>query len=155
VVGVGILASTALTAGPSWAAKKSRLCAPGAYPGVLFAQDGSAFTSPRACKRYVAKGGQLVGVNAVAEPTVGGRFKEVCSGFGLKPGSLANCGARWEGGCCTFASGGGPVEPNGTWSGNLSSTCTVESSKMILLFVDGSTAEGIGFERDFPPPSGC
>jgi hypothetical protein len=63
IVGVGILASMALAPSPSWAAKEKEdgLCARGAYPGALFAQDGSAFKSTRACAKYVAKGGQLGG----------------------------------------------------------------------------------------------
>ena len=48
VAGLGVFASLALMAAPSWAAEggnsaNAKLCQPGGYPGALLAQDGSAF----------------------------------------------------------------------------------------------------------------
>jgi hypothetical protein len=158
VVGLGILASTALAAGPSWAAKEPGLCAPGAYPGVLFAHNGSAFKNARACAKYVAKGGQLGGVDAVAEPPVGGSFNERCSGFGLEPSTATvtqeyRCGAMYSNGI--FTGQYGPSSTSGTWSVSTSLPCTenggrVVSIQVLVVDLDGSTVE-----REFPPPSGC
>jgi hypothetical protein len=157
VVGLGVLA---LMAAPSWAAKggnsaNAALCAPGGYAGALLAQDGSAFTNEGKCTSYAAKGGQLVGVNAVGEPPVGGSFNEVCSGFGLA-GPNALCGAQYIGTNTTIVKlVGGPVEASGTWSFSISFPCVEQGIKVTGLLVEGNTAEGALVERGFPPPSGC
>lgn len=162
VVGLGILASMALTASPSWAANgnsaNAKLCAPGGYPGALFAQDGSAFTNTGACVNYAAKGGQLGGVDAVAEPPVGGSFTEVCTGFGLEPSTTTvtreyRCGAEYSNG--DFTGQYEPVAADGTWSVSTNLPCafvggTVVSIRVLVVDLDGSTVE-----REFPPPGGC
>jgi hypothetical protein len=90
VVGLSVLAPTALVAAPTWAAKggdsaNAKLCESGGYPGVLLAQDASTFKDAGKCTSYAAKDGQLVGIDAVAEPPAEGSFEETCTGFGLKP----------------------------------------------------------------------
>jgi hypothetical protein len=159
-VGIGMLASLALMAAPSGAAKggneaNAKLCEPGGYPGVLLAQDGSAFKNAGKCTGYAAKGQQIAGVNVVATAS-GGAFNADCSGFGLKPGSQVTCGAKWEGaGETVLIPNQSLVEPNGTWSGNLVNACTLGRAHLIFLFVEGPTAKGVGFLKTFPPPSGC
>jgi hypothetical protein len=159
VVGFGILASMALAASPSWAAreKENGLCARGAYPGALFAQDGSAFKSARACAKYVAKGGQLGGVDAVAEPPVSGSFNETCTGFGLAPSTTVTreyrCGATYSNG--DFTGQYGPVAADGTWSVSTNPPCMLAGGTVVSLQVVALDLEGSTIEREFPPPSGC
>jgi hypothetical protein len=160
VVGFGTLASLALTAGPSWAAKKSggdaKLCRE--YPGALFARDGSAFQNTKACVKYADKGGQLGGVDAVAELPVGGYFGETCTGFGLQPSTTT---VKFDYGCGATYSNGGvyrrytPVAVDGTWSVSGNTPCTLAGGKLVSLVVLASDLEGSTVEREFPPPSGC
>jgi hypothetical protein len=158
VVGLGVLASLALMAAPSWAAKggneaNAALCEPGGYAGVLFNQQGETFKNAGACTKYGAKGGHLVGVDAVAGPVVGNGYTQTCSGFGLKPGSSAGCGVRRTGSSdIPF----GEVEENGTFSLPIGGACTnILGEKVTNLLVLVKTAEGTEFLREFPPPSGC
>jgi hypothetical protein len=162
VVGLGVLASLAVMAAPSWAAKggnsaNAKLCEPGGYPGVLFNQHAETFKNEGKCTSYAAKGGRLVGVDAVAEPAVAGEFAETCSGFGLKPVSpFVNnfgCGAVYEGAIDrTDVS----VAADGTASASVTLPCTEQfGNKVSALVVFAETAEGTFFGREFPPPSGC
>jgi hypothetical protein len=160
IVCVGILASSALAASPGWAAHGSRenvkLCR--RYPGALFAQDGSAFQNTRACVRYVRRGGQLGGVDAVAEPPVEGSFKETCTGFGLEPSTPtltleSRCGATYSNGDATGQYG--PQEANGTWAVSTTIPCTLGGGQVVSLQVLASDLEGSTVEREFPPPSDC
>jgi hypothetical protein len=162
VISVGILTSTALAASPGWAAlaskENSKLCKPGAYPGALFAQDGSAFRNAKACVRYARKGGRLGGVDAVAEPPVEGSFNETCTGFGLEPSTAtltleARCGATYSNGDSTGQYG--PEEANGTWAVSTNIPCTLSGGQVVSLLVLASDFEGSTVEREFPPPSGC
>jgi hypothetical protein len=162
VVSVGILTSMALAASPGWAAPGSRenakLCKPGAYPGMLFAQDGGAFRNAKACVRYVKKGGQLGGVDAVAELPVEGSFSETCTGFGLEPSTAtrileAFCGATYSNGDSTGQYG--PEEADGTWAVSTNLPCTLGGGQVVSLGVLASDLEGSTVEREFPPPSGC
>lgn len=156
---LGIFASMALTAGPSWAAKNEEsLCARGAYPGVLFAEDGSAFKNRGACAKYVAKGGELGGVDAVAEPPVEGSFEESCSGFGLQPSTPTvtreyQCGAVYANG--GFTGQFEPVAEDGTWSASTNAPCTLGGASVVSLRVLVHSVDGTTVEREFPPPSGC
>lgn len=161
ILGFGVIASMMLAASPSWAGHGKRpgaICKPGAYPGVLFAADGSAFSSTHACKRYVKEGGQLGGVDAIAEPPVGGSFSEMCSGFGLEP-STANrifesrCGVTYSNGDAIGQYG--PQEANGTWAVSTSAPCTFSGGTVVSLVVIASALDGSTVERDFPPPNGC
>ncbi len=162
IVGIGVLASVALTASPSWAvhesSKNARLCRQGGYPGALFAQDGSAFVNRKACVRYVHKGGQLGGVDAVAGPPVEGSFTETCTGFGLQPSTAtltleSRCGATYSNGDGTGQYG--PQEANGTWAVSTNTPCTLGGGQVVSLLVLASDLEGSLVEREFPPPSGC
>jgi hypothetical protein len=158
VVGLGVLASLALMAAPSWAAKggnsaNAALCEPGGFAGELFAQDGSSFKNAGKCTSYAAKGGQLVGLDVVAEPAVGGQINETCTGFGLEPGSLAACGAEY--GPSKFFANLPTVATDGTLSFSGPVGCEAEGVKVTSVSVGAFTAEGgiAGFSR--PPPSGC
>jgi hypothetical protein len=160
VVGVGILASIALAASPSWAAhessKNAKLCRH--YPGALFAQDGSAFENRKACVRYADEGGQLGGVDAVAGPPVEGSFTETCTGFGLQPSTAtltleSRCGATYSNGDGTGQYG--PQEANGTWAVSTNTPCTLGGGQIVSLLVLASDLEGSLVEREFPPPSEC
>jgi hypothetical protein len=160
VVGVGILVSSGLAATPGWAARGSKedakLCR--RYPGALFAQDGSAFKNAKACVHYVKKGGQIGGVDAVAEPPVEGSFKETCTGFGLEPSTPtrileSRCGAIYSNGDATGQYG--PQEENGTWAVSTSIPCTLGGGQIVSLVVLASALEGSTVELEFPPPSGC
>jgi hypothetical protein len=59
VVGLGVLASLAFTAAPSWAERgnsaNAKLCHE--YPGALPAQDGSAFKNAGQCTSYGSEDG--------------------------------------------------------------------------------------------------
>jgi hypothetical protein len=158
VVGLGVLASLALMAAPSLAAKggnsaNAKLCEPGGYPGVLFNQLGEGFKNAGACTKYAAKGGKLAGVDAVAELAVGGSFNATCSGFGLAPPNL-------ETDCVAFySSGASSTVPkqnaaDGTVSISATFPCTHEGSKVDALVVIAVTAEAEVI-REFPPPNGC
>lgn len=163
VLGVGVLMSLALTVAASWAAgniANAKLCQAGGYPGALLAQDGSAFKNEGKCTSYAARGGTIAGVDAFAEPAVGGEFTASFSGFGLKPG-------RHKGLACLVY--GGPsgeglciVEPepevasDGTFSAvEPGALCTSIGKKISSLRVEAETAAGAFFIREFPPPSGC
>jgi hypothetical protein len=148
-------------AAPSWAAKggnsaNAKLCQPGGYPGVLLNQLAETFKNEGACTKYAAKGGQIVGVNAVAEPPSGGRFNATYSGFGLKPGTFASACVSYPtlgSDCIPFPE----VESDGTFSAGPEGEfpCNFEGSKPAFLLVQAETAVGVLFTRDFPPPSGC
>jgi hypothetical protein len=156
VVGFGTLASLALSASPSWAALEpsanAKLCHE--YPGALFARDGGAFRNGGKCTSYAARGGQLGGVDAVAEPPLGGSFEETCTGFGLEPNSgELPCGARYSNGDSTGQFG--PVAVDGTWSVSTNPPCTLVGGKVVSLQVLVFDLEGSSVELEFPPPSGC
>jgi hypothetical protein len=160
-----VLASLALMAAPSWAAKggnsaNAALCEPGGYPGVLFNQQGEAFTNEGACTKYAAKGGQIAGVDVVAEPAAGGSFKETCSGFGLDPSKMTICGALYDG----FSSDNIREHnaANGTASISRTLSCAVtnhareESVKVTELQVAVETAQDKLVVGHFPVTgSGC
>ncbi len=97
-VGLGVLASMALMAAPSWAAKggnsaNAALCEREA--GVLVAQDASTFKNAGACTSYAAKGGVLAKLavqkhlesNCFGDSSYGPCLRLEVSGFGLKPES--------------------------------------------------------------------
>jgi hypothetical protein len=158
VVGLGVLASLALMAAPSWAAKggngaNAKLCEPGGYPGVLFNQLGEGFKNAGACTKYGAKGGQIAGVDVVAEPAAEGSFKETCSGFGLTGSGSTGCNAFYASGSVVGVRKENAA--NGTVSISGTLPCTEEGSKVALLQVEVFTAQGASVERIFPPPSGC
>jgi hypothetical protein len=165
VVGLGVLASLALMAAPSWATKggnsaNAALCEPGGYPGVLFNQQAEGFKNAGACTKYAAKGGQIAGVNAThGSQNNGGTFDASWSGFGLKPGSSVN-------GCSKYSPEGfepcypTTVASNGTFFVDASPPCEEEFpidgfEKVGHLVVEATTAEGTFFVREFPPPSVC
>jgi hypothetical protein len=159
VAGLGVFASLALMAAPSWAAKggnsaNAALCEPGGYAGVLFNQQGEGFKNAGACTKYAAKGGEIAGVDAVAEPAVGGSFKATCSGFGLLRNGIATL-------CFAFYGSAGGEEVKGTNAADgtvsVSATfpCTFEGTKVTSLAVESATAQFAEVFRTFPPPSGC
>ena len=163
LVGLGVLASLALMGAPSWAARggnsaNAALCRPGGYPGLLLAQDGSAFKNSGKCTSYGAHGGEIAGVNAVAGSVEAGFFEASYSGFGLKPETLVFA-------CATYSPAGVTecVEPevaeDGTFSAREEFTCVVftvgSRNKVSNLFVQATTAAGVSFTRIFPPPAGC
>ena len=159
-VGLGGLASIALIAAPSWAAHgtgaNAKLC--GTYPGALFARDGSTFKNRGACAKYARKGGQLVGIDAVAEPAVAGSFAETCTGFGLEPSTTTlilemGCGATYSNGDGMRESG--PQGADGIASVSANIPCTLAGGKVVSLLVLAFDPEGSVVEAEFPPPSGC
>jgi hypothetical protein len=108
--------------------------------------------------RYVRKGGQLGGVDAVVEPPVEGSFNETCTGFGLEPSTAtrtleARCGATYSNGDSTGQYG--PEEANGTWAVSTNIPCTLGGGQVVSLLVLASDLEGSTVEREFPPPGGC
>jgi hypothetical protein len=162
---IGVLVSLAVMAAPSWAAKgnsaNAKLCEAGGYPGVLLAQDGSAFKNEGKCTSYAAKGGQLAGVNGVAEgvtePFPGFRvWTATFSGFGLKPGSEAFGGFRYE---PSGVSDGRIVTVNseGTFSATAEQPCEIEPFGTATgnMAMEATTAAGTVFVREFVRPSGC
>jgi hypothetical protein len=155
VFGLGVLASLAFTACPSWAAGNSanaKLCHE--YPGALLAQDGSAFKNAGQCTTYGSEGGQIAGVNAVTTPVVGTEFGATFSGFGLKPGTEAiGCGRYSPSGVSACVAE--IVHADGTFAAGEPLACDREGSNVAFLFVQATTAGGTFFERRFPPPSGC
>jgi hypothetical protein len=160
VVGLGVLASLALTAAPSWAANEgnsanAKLCQPGGYPGVLFNQQGQGFKNAGACTKYAAKGGLIAGADVVTEPAVGGTFNETCSGFGLAPSIYETvCFAVYGNGA--FETSGEKNAANGTASVSVTFPCTNEGSKVTGLGIVVFTTLGQDVELfPFPPPSGC
>jgi hypothetical protein len=159
-----VLASLALMAAPSWAAKggnsaNAKLCEAGGYPGVLLNGHGESFKNEGQCTKAGAKG-ELAGVNAVAGPAVGfggGTFRffpASYSGFGLKPGTRACPGAIYGRVRTCFPE---VVNSDGTFSFSATLPCELEpeSGKVGSVVVDGTTAAGTLFARKFPPPSGC
>jgi hypothetical protein len=107
---------------------------------------------------YVKKGGQIGGVDAVAEPPVEGSFKETCTGFGLEPSTPtrileSRCGAIYSNGDATGQYG--PQEENGTRAVSTSIPCTLGGGQIVSLVVLASALEGSAVELEFPPPSGC
>jgi hypothetical protein len=161
VVAIGVLASLALMAAPSWAAKggnsaNAKLCEPGGYPGVLFNQQGEGFKNAGACTKYAAKGGQIAGADVVAQPAVGGSFKTTCSGFGLAPGFGSSCGAFY-GTAPIGLDEGGVNAADGTVSFSVTFPCSHEGQKVSeldLVVVPAQETETL-VTRFFPPPSGC
>ena len=86
--------------------------------------------------RYVRKGGQLGGVDAVVEPPVEGSFNETCTGFGLEPSTAtrtleARCGATYSNGDSTGQYG--PEEANGTWAVSTNIPCTLGGGQVVSL----------------------
>jgi hypothetical protein len=129
------------------------LCLKGGYPGVLLSQEGAAFKNGVHCLTYAGAGGQLAGVNAVAEPAVGGLFTVTCSGFGLRPTAAFYCGAEYR---PSIAADLFSVATDGTVSGSFILRCSEFPEQVVSgLFVEGFTAEGGHFYVHFPPPSGC
>jgi hypothetical protein len=134
----------------------AKLCAPGGYPGALITQDGSVFANAGQCTSYTAKGAQLVGVNASAQP-IGSilnfqYFRETCTGFGLKPVG-AGCGVAFAGGPAVVFP---PLPPATDDTISISGVYSCSSSnEVVYLFVQADTAQGTPFERRFPAPSGC
>jgi hypothetical protein len=131
------------------------LCEEGGYPGVLLAQDGSAFKNSGKCTSYAAHGGKIAGVNAVAGPVESSFFEANYSGFGLNPETEAFA-------CDTYSRPGvtlcesAEVAANGTFSVEEELfPCTLSGSKVSNLFVQATTAAGVSFTRTFPPPAGC
>jgi hypothetical protein len=164
VVGVGVLVSLALMAAPSWAAggnsANAKLCQAGGYPGDLLAQDGSAFTNDGKCTSYAARGGTIAGVDAFAEPAVGGEFTASFSGFGLRPGQQKALACRQYGGPSGEALCIVEPEPEVASAGTFSAVepgapCTSFGKKISALAVEAETAAGVFFIREFPPPTGC
>jgi hypothetical protein len=165
VLGLGVLASLAFAVAPSWAAKggnsaNAKLCH-GGYPGVLLAQDGSAFENDGKCTSYGAKGGQIAGVDAVAAPAEGGFFEANYSGFGLKPGTVVfACDTYSPSGVTECVTPEPEVAGDGTFSEKEESfPCILfkegSRSRVSNLFVQATTAAGVSFTRSFPPPAGC
>ena len=157
LVAVGVLASVALMAAPSWAknSTNSKLCEAGGYPGVLFAQDGSTFKNEGKCTSYTAKGGQLAGISIVVEPAVGGNFTVTCSGFGLKPGfPELTCEIHYQEGT---ENPGSVVAADGTASVSGSFPCRGAGNlgKVTGVEIIATTAAGARIETSAPPPSGC
>jgi hypothetical protein len=157
VVGLSVLASMALTAAPSWAAKEqAELCH--SYPGTLFTREGSALKNTRACVEYVGKGGQLVGIDAVAEPPVEGSFKETCTGFGLRPSTAAlgfslECGAEYNRDFSLVTIG--EVAADGTALVSTIMPCTFLSGNVISLIAGGIASDFTGVQAEFRRSSGC
>jgi hypothetical protein len=156
VVGLGVLASLAFTAAPSWAgggnSANAALCE--TYPGVLLAQDGSAFKNEGECTSYGAQGGQIVGVDAVSALLTPNIFSTTYSGFGLKPGTKVLTCDKYSPSGETFCSAP-VVAADGTLSEERLFNCAFRGSRVAFLFVQATTASGTFFERRFPPPSGC
>jgi hypothetical protein len=160
VVGLGMLAPLALMAAPSSAARRERqanakLCSTGGFAGVLLAQDGSTFKNGGKCSSYAAKGGQLVGLDASAEPTGSGFINETCTGFGLKPTAFFafdGCGAVYTSGTVVIQLG--TVAADGTMSISDVATCHSDD-EVAYLVLQAQTAEGALVRRTFPAPSGC
>jgi hypothetical protein len=106
VVGLGVLASLALMAAPSSAAKggnsaNAKLCE--TESAALVAQDGSHFKNAGACTSYAAKGGVLAKLEVrLAHEAHCAGFSLPCislamTGFGLKPGSEAEASMSGNG----------------------------------------------------------
>jgi hypothetical protein len=151
-VGLGVLASLAFTAAPSWAAGNSA----NAAPGALLAQDGSAFKNAGGCTRYGAQGGQIAGVSAVAEPASGGGFFASFSGFGLKPNSRVFVGARYQPSGVSVGSPVVEVGSNGEFSESETKPCEEGMRGRVgSLVIEATTAAGSVFLREFPAPTGC
>jgi hypothetical protein len=159
VVGLGVLASLALMAAPSWAAKggnsaNAALCEPGGYPGALLNGHAEAFKNEGQCTKAGAHG-ELAGVNVVTGPVVVGKFTETCSGFGLKPASRFSCAASYGNNNRVTAF---TVAADGTASGSIEQPCSFgrpTPKPVPALVVDATTAEGTLFGRTFLAPSGC
>jgi hypothetical protein len=165
VVGLGVLASLALTTAPSWAAKggnsgNAALCKPGGYPGALLNGHGEAFKNAGQCTKAGAHG-ELVGVDAVAEPAVGGQFAATYSGFGIKPGSEVFRGARYQPSGESLGPPGAPeVGANGQFLESTQIPCEATFlgqflGKVSSVDIEAETAAGTVFVREFPPPTGC
>jgi hypothetical protein len=157
VVGLSLVASMAFAAAPSWAAKEqAELCH--SYPGTLFTREGSAFKNTRACVEYARKGGQLVGIDAVAEPPVEGSFKETCTGFGLRPSTASltfelECGAEYNRDFSLVALG--EVAADGTALVSTVMPCTFLRGNVGSLIAGGIASDFTGIQAEFRRPSGC
>jgi hypothetical protein len=160
LVAIGVLASLALMAAPSWAAKggnsaNAKLCEPGGYAGVLLNGHAETFKNEGQCTKAGAKG-ELVGVEVVAGPVVAAKFTETCSGFGLKPASRFSCAASYganNGRVSAFT-----VAADGTASGSIEQPCSFgrpTPEPVSALVVDATTAAGTLFGRTFPAPGDC
>jgi hypothetical protein len=155
-----VVASLALMAAPSWAAKggnsaNAKLCEPGGYPGLLFNQNGEAFKNAGACTKYAAKGGKLVGLDAVGTTPEGaeGAFTETCSGFGLHAGFASFCQVDYEHGSIEK---GSLTEPDGTWSLSVPQGCEAAGlGRALNMKVFAETEHGSSVVGSFPLPSGC
>ena len=151
----GVLVSVALMAAPSWAAPggnsaNDSLCHN--YPGVLLAQDGSAFTNAGKCTAYGARGGQIAGVNAVAEPLSGG-LRVTWTGFGMEPGSVAFGGTRYQPSGVSVGNFD-IVDSDGTFVVVRANPCVSSFGTVGSLAVQATTAAGTEFVRDVPLPPG-
>jgi hypothetical protein len=156
VVGLGVLASLAFTAAPSWAgggnSANAALCEEGGYSGVLLAQNASAFKNAGECTSYGAQGGQIAGVNAVVEPQQRGSiFAVTYSGFGLKPNSTAVLGVRYGSGPFEAAFRP-PVGETGEFSFKVVFGCAGVNGRVAAVGLEATTKAGSRFLREFPPP---
>jgi hypothetical protein len=147
----------ALAASPSWAAKEEAgLCH--SYPGTLFTRSGSAFKNAQACVEYVREGGQLVGIDAVAEPPVEGSFNETCTGFGLRPSTAAltfslECGAEYNRDFSLVTIG--DVAADGTALVSTVMPCTFLNGTVGSLIAGGIAWDFTAIRAEFRRPSGC
>jgi hypothetical protein len=146
------------TVKPAYPTSNPALCLKGrlGYPGVLLTQEGTAFKNFVHCLVYAGAGGQLVGVDAVAEPASGGFLNASYSGFGLKPNSRMFLGARYQPSGVSEGNGFVQVGGNGEFSVSLTLTCEYPPFGTVgALDLEAETAAGTVFLREFPGPTGC
>jgi hypothetical protein len=142
---------------PAYSTSDPALCLKGrlGYPGVLLTQQGAAFKNFVHCLVYAGAGGQLVGVNALAEPAAGGSIKVSFSGFGLKPGTeVFDCAKYSPPGVNGCPSRNPIVAADGQFEEELFFDCEFKGSQVASLYVQATTADGTSFTREFSP-SGC
>jgi hypothetical protein len=161
VVGLGVIASLALTAAPSWAGGNSaaaKACEAG-YTGTLLNQTGLpvTFKNEGQCTKAGAHG-ELVGVNAVAGAAADGVFPVTFSAFGLQPNSTAVIVPRYEpSGLATAGTtlliGGKGEDPGSTLSPFFCEILTLGTAASIVVQV--TTAAGREPTLEFPGPTGC
>ena len=162
VVGLGVFASVALMAAPSWAAKggnsaNAKLCKP--ESAALVAQDASHFKNAGACISYAAKGGQLakLAVHIQFESKCLGVLPIACllftaSGFGLERESEVVINEQDSGGSSTevvFATALGTV---GAESGRIGLTCPRSG---VSATAEGTLASGAPITAHATEPSSC